>query len=315
MLNVLPISSVVPTRNRALSLKRMLESLALQSIQPAEIIVIDGSINDETQGICRSSIANLKSQIVYRKAERLGAATQRMQAMAYASQEHIWLLDDDITFEPDCLSKLWSALQSDFRIGGVSAMIINQQYIYPGRATRFMLRILHGRSEASYAGRCIGPAWNFLPEDNPSFPEVVPVEWLNSGCTLYRREALPQPLFPQIFSGYSMMEDVTLSLTVGKTWKLVNARTARIFHDSQPGDYKSNLAALSKMELINRHYVMTKVLGRTRVTDYLKLALHQSFTIAAHISSHGWRDVPEIIKGKFTGTREILFSPKSTEIV
>ncbi len=58
---------------------------------------------------------------------------------------------------------------------------------------------------------------------------MVPVEWLNTTCTLYRREALPDPPFLSHFTGYSLMEDLALSLTVGKRWKLANARGLRIF--------------------------------------------------------------------------------------
>lgn len=66
------------------------------------------------------------------------------------------------------------------------------------------------------------------------------------------------------------MEDVTLSLTVGKQWKLANARTARIFHDSQPGDHKSSPDVLASMSLVNRYYVMTEILGRRSSNDYIK---------------------------------------------
>jgi len=33
------------------------------------------------------------------------------------------------------------------------------------------------------------------------------------------------------------------------------------------------------MQLINRHFVMTRVLGRSRVSDYLKLLLFESFSL------------------------------------
>jgi hypothetical protein len=188
-------------------------------------------------------------------------------------------------------------------------MITNQRYLPPGRVSRLLFPFLHGRAEASYAGKCIGPAFNLLPEDRPDLPEVVPVEWLNSTCTLYRRQALPQPLFPPNFTGYSLMEDVTLSLMVGKKWKLANARTARIFHDSQPGDHKSNPAVLAKMELINRHYVMSCILGRQQLGDYLKLAVLQIFGIAASlVSVPGWLSLPAVLLGKLGAIREIISS-------
>ena len=262
MAQLIPISALLPTRDRILSLSKMLASLAKQTVQPAEIIIVDASGDELTKRLCQSQIPDLDSQINYYQAIDPGAATQRNQAFLYAAQDFIWLIEDDITFEPYCLERLWAALQSDPNLGGVNAMITNQQYVPPGRVSRYIFRYLNGRQEASYAGKCLGGAVNLLPEDNPNFPDVVAVEWLNSGCTIYRRAALPTPLFPPIFTGYSLMEDLTLSLTVGKQWKLANVRSARIFHDSQPGEYKSDLGILAKMDLVNRHYVMTQVLAK-----------------------------------------------------
>jgi hypothetical protein len=140
---------------------------------------------------------------------------------------------------------------------------------------------LDHRAESSFAGCVLGPAVNLLPEDREDLPEVVPVEWLNTTCTLYRREALPDPPFPEHFKGYSFMEDVTLSLTVGRRWKLANARTARIYHDSQTGSHKFDPELIAEMQVVNRHYVMTKVLGRSRISDYLKLLLFELFSLAS----------------------------------
>lgn len=310
MTELLPISALVPTRDRAVVFRRTLESLSQQSVQPLEMIVVDGSDGEETRSLCEEKIPNLETTVYYYPATELGAATQRNQAIAHASQDTIWLLDDDILLEPECLARLWEAIQSDPQMGGVNAMITNQKYLPPGRISRTLFSFLHGQSEASYAGKCIGPALNLLPEDNPNLPEIVPVEWLNTTCVLYRRQALPDPLFPPNFHGYSLMEDVTLSLTVGQSWKLANARTARIFHDSQPGDHKNNVGVLAQMDLVNRYYVMTEVLGRKKAQDYFKLGVLQLFAIAASLQSfQGWIDLPSLLWGKLKGTKEI-FSTK-----
>src|SRR5262249_16222121 len=154
------------------------------------------------------------------------AAAQRNQGLRHCSQSVVGFIDDDILFEPNCIELLWTALQSSDEIGGVNAMIINQRYQAPGLISRCVFRIMSGCQRASYAGRVLGPAVNLLPEDRDDLPEIVPVDWLNLGCTFYRREVLPNPPFPERFRGYSLMEDLALSLTVGKRWKLVNARTA-----------------------------------------------------------------------------------------
>jgi glycosyltransferase involved in cell wall biosynthesis len=309
MTELLPISALIPTRDRAAVFRRTLESLAQQSVQPLEMIVVDGSEGEDTRSLCESQIPHLETKIYYHRATELGAATQRNQAIAHATQDTIWLLDDDILLEPECLARLWKALQSNPKMGGVNAMITNQKYLPPGRVSRALFAFLNGKPEASYAGKCIGPALNLLPQDDPNLPEIVPVEWLNTTCVLYRREALPHPLFPPNFQGYSLMEDVTLSLTVGKSWKLANARTARIFHDSQPGSHKNNAGVLAQMDLVNRYYVMTEVLGRKQISDYFKLVILQLFGIAASLQSlQGLVLLPNLLWGKIRGTREILLS-------
>ena len=298
---VLPVSAVIPTFNRPHSLQRTLDSLVAQNALPAQLIVIDGSQAEETRMVVEAWAAAVGSQcqVVYQRAFQLGAAVQRNQGVAIAAQPFIWFFDDDILFESDCVKRLWAAIKSDEALGGVNAMITNQSYAAPGLTTRTLFRLLAGESSDSYAGKCIGPALNILPEDNPNLPDVVPVEWLNTGCTIYRREALPSPPFDSHFTGYSFMEDVALSLTVGKKWKLRNARTARIYHDSHPAKYKSNPSALATMELINRHYVMTRILGRSSTIDYAKLTLLEIFGIVTPlVSARAWKALPAVLIGK-----------------
>jgi len=185
-------------------------------------------------------------------------------------------------------------------------MITNQQYRAPGRVSGYLFRLMAGRTESTYAGRLLGPAVNLLPEDNETLAEVVPVEWLNTTCTLYRREALPSPPFPKHFQGYSLMEDVTLSATVAQNWLLANARTARIYHDSQPGEHKADARAIAEMQLVNRHYVMTKVLGRNSCSDYMKLAVFELFSLASGLRSQaGRKALPLALRGRVGALRRM----------
>ncbi|MDX6693584.1 MAG: hypothetical protein QOF02_1187 [Blastocatellia bacterium] len=304
---LLPVSALVPTLDRRVALGRMLKSLARQSAQPAELIVLDASEGDETERLCASAIPGLLTKLVYHRATEKGAATQRNQAARYATQPNVLFLDDDIIFLEDCLKQLWEALDSDAQLGGVNAMITNQRYFPPGRVSRTLFQLLDGNKRESYAGKCIGPAFNLLPEEKEELPSCVAVEWLNTTCALYRRAALPDPIFPEQFKGYSYLEDVALSLTVGRKWKLANARHARIFHDSQPADYKNKTMKMAKMELVNRHYVMTQVLGRRRFSDYAKLALLETFFAASSlVSLRGWASLPAVMLGKLAALPKVI---------
>ncbi len=312
MNSFIPVSAIVPTRNRAAVFARTLKSMASQSLQPTEMVVVDASDNDETYSLCHSKIPGLSTKIIYHRAIVAGAAVQRNQAIQHATQAHILFCDDDILFEPDCLAEMWHALEQNLSLGGVCSLITNCHYTSPGRFSRAIFQFLNGQPEESYAGKCIGPVLNLLPEDREDLPRVVPVEWMNSTCTLYRRDAMPDPPFPTHFVGYSLMEDVTLSLRVGKQWKLANVRTAKIFHDSQPGDHKNDPAELAKMDLVNRYYVMTQVLERTQPGDYIKLLVQQLFNLTASLQSwQGWIALPRVLLAKLNGIFEILTTQQS----
>lgn len=301
---------VVATRDRAKSVSLMLESLFQVGALPTEIIVVDASSDPRAMHHVLSAWRNRVQNhchVRWEEAHEAGAAVQRNQGVELSTQPMIWFVDDDVTFKSDCASRLLGALERDSHLGGVNAMIMNQSYSSPGVVSRAMLTFLHGRQEKTFAGKVIGPAINLLPEDSYTLPEVVPVEWLNTTCTMYRREALPSPPFSPFFTGYSFMEDVALSLQVGKNWKLANARTARIFHDSQTSDDKANAHLLSEMELTNRHYIMTEILGKRRWADYGRLALWEIFTVAsAATSMSGRKKILPMISGKWSALRHLL---------
>jgi glycosyltransferase involved in cell wall biosynthesis len=306
----LPISAIIPTRDRSAILHRALQSLAEQETLPSEIIVIDASTNLTSRSVMDRFAAQVATgcATVWEPAIQIGAAVQRNQGVARATQPFICFFDDDILFESDCLGQLWGALEANQNLGGVNAMIVNQSYHSPGRVSRILFRLLHGQKELSYAGKVIGPALNLLPENREDLPEVVPVDWLNLGCTLYRREALPSPPFDLVFTGYSMFEDLTLSLRVGKRWQLANVRTARIFHDSQPGKHKSDVTELARMELVNRFFVMTRILDRSNLSDYCKFLVYQAFIIAGSFNTPNWHHImPQILLGKLKGLGQLLF--------
>lgn len=309
MKQVISVSAVVPTRNRSQPLARMLAGLRQQSALPAELIVVDASDDTETKRIVDQHSASIPigCTALWTKAKHTGAAVQRNQGVAAASQPFILFCDDDVVFEPECVMRLWDALARDIELGGVNATIVNQQYHPPGLVSRVMFTLMNGRAASTFAGRAIGPAVNLLPEDREDLPEVVPVDWMNLGCTIYRREALPDPPFLIRFGGYSLMEDLALSLEVGKNWKLANVRTARLFHDSQSGDYKSDPRALSSMELTNRHHVMTAIMGKRSLADYARLGLWELFSLVSTLQDKkGRKRLPAAIAGKWDGLRQII---------
>lgn len=153
---IIPVSAVIATRNRALVLRRTLDSLSAQRIAPAEVIVVDGSDDNDTAGtVATWTVHSPEVAVSFFGAKRIGAAAQRIQGLAAATQPFVWFFDDDILFEPDCVARLWDGISTDARLGGVNAMIVNQKYSPPGRVSRTMFALMRGRRESSYAGKVL----------------------------------------------------------------------------------------------------------------------------------------------------------------
>lgn len=304
----IPVSAIIATRNRPSVLRRTLHTLSLQSQFPAEVVIVDSSDNNDTIDFCEKMSDSWPWRTKYLRATKAGAATQRNQGIEHSIFPVILFMDDDIVIQPSCIARLWQALNQAEVIGGASAMITNQAYHAPGKLGRLVFALLNGKNLKCYAGKCFGPGLAQLPGvDTPG--DSVPVDWLNAGCTLYRRRALPDPVFPAIFEGASTAEDLALSLHVGREWKLVNVPRARIYHDSQPGDHKKSVSRLAAMELVNKHFIMRSVLGRKGMIDYLKFAIMMGYQFAGTLAcKRGLGEAPARITGFGIGIYRILFA-------
>ncbi len=303
------IEAIIPTAGRAAVLYKTLESISRQGVLPTLVHIIDASEDTSTELVCKKISELFPLKIKYYKAAIKGAAAQRMQAMQFIRSQFTLFTDDDIILEKNCIQLLQNLLISQHEAGGVNAMVTNQQYHKPGRLTSFMYKLMNGSSLKSYAGKCIGPAWNLLPEENGE--QLNETEWLNTTCTLYRTVALPEQLFPPIFQGYSLMEDLALSLEVRKRWKLYNVPSAKIFHDSQSGDHKNSAFIISKMEMINRHYIMKNILGKKGFTDYLKFLIFECWNIISSLNTAKGRQLfLKTITGKFSAFYQIILNHK-----
>lgn len=307
-MSLLPVSTIIPTINRRGRLRQTLASLLAQEVRPAEIILIDASPVPVTANSLADLLAGVAPapRLVCLIAAEKGAAVQRNQGVAAATQPYILFADDDVDLEPGCLATLWQALQDDAGLGGCGAVITNQFYHPPGPALRRFLHLLGCPAAGSLAGRCSGPALNFLPAIAPDDPRPA-ADWLNLCCTLLRREALPQPPLLAYFHGYSLMEDAALTLTVGHSWRLATPAGARVYHDTQPAAYKDRVYQREKMEIMNRWFVMRRIMGRDSLAwDLRQLAL-QAFMLAISLRTRaGWSRLPAAAAGKAAGLASVL---------
>ncbi|HET9548911.1 MAG TPA: glycosyltransferase family 2 protein, partial [Candidatus Binatia bacterium] len=103
------LSVIIPTRNRARSLKALLDSLqnaARPSSAEIEIIVVNNGSTDGTSQILNgeAAIARLLELVVLHQPIP-GKANAINLALATARGEILMIVDDDVSLHPQCLVK------------------------------------------------------------------------------------------------------------------------------------------------------------------------------------------------------------------
>ncbi len=102
----LPVSVIIPARDRAWCLPRALASVLAQRWRPAEIVVIDDGSLDSTRQVVRGF-----PQVRYLYQPAAGVSRARNLGIERAGQPWIALLDSDDAWLPAKLARQWQALQ------------------------------------------------------------------------------------------------------------------------------------------------------------------------------------------------------------
>ena len=95
------ISVVIPTFNRRNLLKRAINSVIKQTIEPREIIVIDNGSTDQTYQM----VSSLFPDINYFTEKKRGVSAARNKGIIESKSKWIAFLDSDDTWEPKKLEK------------------------------------------------------------------------------------------------------------------------------------------------------------------------------------------------------------------
>lgn len=259
---------------RAEPLLKCLNSFQLQRIYPNEILIIDGSSNDETQQILQK---NQFRNLIYHKVDAVnrGLTKQRNFGISKVNSvsEIVCFLDDDTVLEEDYFEKLLTTYIEFPEALGVGGYICNEsnwEFVgknYKSKQTefyfdawkrkdgsRFILRkkfnldsnVNPGYMPSFSNGRSLG----FLPPSD----KIYEVEQLMGGVSSFRKSVFEILKFSTYFEGYGLYEDADFSLRVSKLGKLYCNTAAKLnhYHDSsgRPNQYR-----YGKMVIRNGWYV------------------------------------------------------------
>lgn len=119
------LSVVIPTYNRAAFLGEALRSIARQTVQPTEVIVVDDASTDDTEFCVRSSASPV---LYHRLPQRSGAAVARNEGVEVARGEVVIFLDSDDLLEPTHHARVLEILkeQPEIALFSCDALLIDE---------------------------------------------------------------------------------------------------------------------------------------------------------------------------------------------
>ena len=267
-------SLIICTYHRPEALKRLLASIAMQSIHPNEIIIVDGSLDNITKDIlAENSYLNLKYFKVT-KQDR-GLTRQRNYGISKVSKysEVIFFLDDDTVASSKYCEEILKVYRTFPEALGVAGYITNEtswkkvnesyqpdnkEFYFEGwvrkEGARFSLRRKFGLEPDEKPGIMPdfshGYSIGFLPPNG----KIYEVELLMGGVASYRREVFDHIKFSKYFEGYGLYEDADFSLRTSKLGKLYVNTAAKIEHHHDLAG-RPNKFRYGKMVVRNGWYV------------------------------------------------------------
>ncbi|HET6977611.1 MAG TPA: glycosyltransferase [Pyrinomonadaceae bacterium] len=296
------ISAIIPTIGRADSLRRLLESLSVQSRRVDEVIVADASGNDETRKLLdesqwsRSGL-NISREVV----EAPNAVRQREAAIRIARGEFLLFLDDDVVLEPECVAHMVDLLKINPDVVGVTADFDNQPWSEPTTVWRWYLHYVLRLRKSDWQGRVVGPLLRFGYNPVPKAPARM--EWLTTASSLVRLSAYHEAGgFSNFFlHRCTINEDVDLGLKLSRIGKILFCPAARMSHYHAPAGRVTTMLA-AEDDLFNRFFILRDTLGRSGARAFglvtLYFAIETTSSFLGCIRRLNFRDFFPRLKGR-----------------
>ncbi|MGM8362753.1 glycosyltransferase family 2 protein [Flavobacterium sp. ARAG 55.4] len=280
---------IICTYMRPLPLLKLLQSVSIQTLYPDEILIVDGSLNKETEAILKNHpFKNLKYFLVS-NADR-GLTRQRNFGISKTDSNSaiVCFLDDDTVLETNYFEELLKVYQKFPEALGVGGYIANEtkwekvtnnyipkinEFCFDSwkrkDGSRFILRkklVLDSDCPPGFSplfshGRSIG----FLPPSN----KIYEAELLMGGVSSFRKKVFNSTRFSTYFEGYGLYEDADFCLRLAKKGKLYVNTAAQLNHfhaaSGRPNQYR-----YGKMVVRNGWYVWRVKNPNPNLKDKLK---------------------------------------------
>jgi len=255
-------------------LLHLLQSVNKQTQYPNEILIVDGSINNETKELFQQNNFKNLTYFLVDKANR-GLTKQRNFGISKVNihSEVICFLDDDTVLEPNYFEEILKSFKENDGIVGVGGIALNEnrwlvkkQNISYNKKRFFSLEdYVYPEGMRNIVRNYLGLQSNLGPGKMPmyshgrtcGFPlneKTYDVDLLIGMSFSFRRVVFENIKFSTFFEGYGLYEDADYSIRASKFGKNVINTAAKLSHYHNPSG-RPNKYKYGKMVVRNGYYV------------------------------------------------------------
>ncbi|CAL65560.1 glycosyltransferase family 2 protein [Christiangramia forsetii] len=267
-------SLVVCTYQRSESLERLMDSVAEQSLYPNEILIVDGSLEDNTKKLIQARKYRNLTYFRVKENDR-GLTRQRNYGISKLASEAeiVCFLDDDIVLDKGYFENLINTYHLRPKAIAVGGMIVNEtnwtkldnkhkvtfdEFSKDGFVRKLGLRnlvrkklnLLSDKPPGFMPSFSHGLSISFLPPTG----NIYPVEFFMGGVSSYKKEIFEELSFSNYFEGYGLYEDMDFCLRASSIGEMFVNTAARVEHLHEEGG-RPDYFKYGKMVVRNGFYV------------------------------------------------------------
>lgn len=267
-------SLIICTYNRRKAIEILMNSIVNQSVYPNQIIIVDGSLNEETKlFFSETNYKNLDYFLV--DSSNRGLTKQRNFGISKvnAASEIVCFLDDDTILDTTYFSEILATYVRFPNAYGVGGYITNEvkweenPVNYTENCKHFTFDGFHRNEDKRFSFRkMLGLDSDVLPGYLPMFShgrsisylppsgKIYEVEQLMGGVSSFKREVLNVHKFSTYFEGYGLYEDAEFTIRISKFGQLYVNTNAKLEHHHDASG-RPNQYNYGKMVVRNGWYV------------------------------------------------------------
>ena len=307
------ISVIIPTKDRTQDIVRCLESIAIQTMPPEEVVIVDSSDTDELKSAL-DSFENLNIKYVHIEMDKKFKGSQQIAMNAgldNSTDDILIFLDDDVILDKNYIENIVRVFENDSegKVGGVTGEVMAKKEKQISPIKRFLIFLYN-----------VIPSIFFLPRNGDGrfqlsgFPTVIKsgsvkedtnIEYLY-GCNMaFRKDVIAEFRFDENLNihGCCFGDDDDTAYRVSRKYQNIYTPFARVVHNISP--VRANKYAKNRLMVMNHYYLFKKNLPQDFKHKFafrwsvVGLFVRETITGVMKRNSSG-------VRGLMSGIREVV---------